>query len=219
MRRRHFSLTGRQVWRLLPGSGVSLSELAEQKSILRGHMAEIRSEAAARDPDAAQNLAARFPMKLFERYGPVVSAYVALEEELDPAPLLDRLRTAGASIALPRVEPDGTLTFRLADAGPLESGPFNLKQPSADAEIVRPSLVLAPMLAFDPRGNRLGYGKGHYDRAIAGLRETGRVFYLGLAYAQQQADVVPADKHDIPLDWVETPVHSVPLFLGRAMAR
>jgi 5-formyltetrahydrofolate cyclo-ligase len=40
-----------------------------------------------------------------------------------------------------------------------------------------------------------------------------------LAYAQQQADVVPADRSDIPLDWVETPLNSVPLFLGRAMAR
>lgn len=182
-------------------------------------MIEIRAEAAARDPDAAEHLAARFPIKLFERYGPVVSAYVALEDELDPAPLLERLRDAGASIALPRIEPDGSMSFRLADSGELEAGPFNLRQPSADAEIVRPSLVLAPMLAFDPRGNRLGYGKGNYDRAIAALRETGRVFYLGLGYAQQQADVVPADKHDIPLDWVETPVHSVPLFLGRAMAR
>ncbi len=196
-----------------------MSELAEQKSILRGHMSEIRAESAARDPDAAEHLAARFPMKLFERYGPVVSAYVARGDELDPAPLLERLRGAGATIALPRVEDDGSMTFRVAGDAPLEPGAFDVQQPGGDAEVVRPSLVLAPLLAFDPRGNRLGYGKGHFDRAIAALRESGRVFYLGLGYAQQQADVVPADKHDIPLDWVETPVHSVPLFLGRAMAR
>lgn len=182
-------------------------------------MAEIRAEAAARDPDAAERLAARFPIKLFERYGPVVSAYVAKGDELDPAPLLDRLRGAGASIAMPRVEVDGRLTFRLVGEAALEAGPFGIRQPAPDTEIVRPSLVLAPLLAFDPRGNRLGYGKGHFDRAIASLRESGRVFYLGLSYAQQQADVVPSEKHDIPLDWVETPVHSVPLFLGRAMAR
>lgn len=182
-------------------------------------MAEIRAEAAARDPDAAERLAARFPIKLFERYGPVVSAYVAKGEELNPAPLLDRLREAGATIAMPRVEDDGDLSFRLVAETALEAGPFGLQQPSADSEIVRPSLVLAPLLAFDPRGNRLGYGKGYFDRAIARLRESGRVFYLGLSYAQQQADVVPSERHDIPLDWVETPVHSVPLFLGRAMAR
>ena len=181
-----------------------MNELAEQKAILRGHMREIRAEAAARDPDASLRLAERFPIKLFQRYGPVVSGYVAFNDELDPAPLL---------------EDNGAMSFRDAGSGGLESGPFGLRQPSSRAEELRPSLVLAPLLAFDARGARLGYGKGYYDRAIAQLRLTGRVFYLGLAYAQQQADVVPADRSDIPLDWVETPLNSVPLFLGRAMAR
>lgn len=201
-----------------------MTQLSEQKAILRGHMSEIRTEAAARDPDAAERLAARFPIKLFQRYGPVVSGYIAIGDELDPAPLLARLEAEGATIALPRVGPmidgkHGPLTFHEAHPRHHEKGPFGLTQPRADAPVLRPGLVLTPLLAFDLRGNRLGYGKGHYDRTIASLRATGRVFYLGLAYAQQQADVVPADKHDIPLDWVETPLNSVPLFLGRAMAR
>ncbi len=196
-----------------------MSDLADQKSILRGHMREIRAEAAARDPDAAGRLAGRFPMKLFDRYGPVVSGYVAIGEELDPAPLLERLAANGAKVALPRIESDGRMTFRDANEALREKGPFGLTQPSDKAVELTPSLILAPLLAFDARGARLGYGKGHYDRAIARLRAQGRVFYLGLAYAQQQADVVPAERHDIPLDWVETPLNSIPLFLGRAMAR
>jgi len=182
-------------------------------------MMEIRSEAAARDPDAAERLAARFPIKLYERYGPVVAGYIAIGDELDPAPLLARLARQGARIVLPRVESDGSMTFRDATNAQLENGPFGTMQPSAVSEIVRPNLVLTPLLAFDARGRRLGYGKGHYDRAIALLRSTGRVFYLGLAYAQQQADAIPIDKHDLLLDWVETPLNSVPLFLGRAVAR
>jgi 5-formyltetrahydrofolate cyclo-ligase len=204
---------------LTDNSNINADEIAEQKAILRGHMREIRSEAAARDPDAGENLAARFPLKLFERYGPVVSGYLAIGEELDPAPLLARLAGQGARIVLPRVESDGVMTFRDANHATLEKGPFGLTQPSSAAEIVRPNLVLTPLLAFDARGRRLGYGKGHYDRAIAALRSTGRVFYLGLAYAQQQVDVIPVDRHDLLLDWVETPLNSVPLFLGRAMAR
>ncbi|MDP3739688.1 MAG: 5-formyltetrahydrofolate cyclo-ligase [Hyphomonadaceae bacterium] len=197
----------------------SPEEIAERKAILRGHMKEIRTEAAARDPDAAERLAARFPMKLYDRYGPVVAGYLAIGEELDPAPLLARLARQGARIVLPRIESDGAMTFRDSNQATLEKGPFGLTQPSATAEIVRPNLVLTPLLAFDARGRRLGYGKGHYDRAIAALRSTGRVFYLGLAYAQQQVDVIPIDKHDLLLDWVETPLNSVPLFLGRAVAR
>jgi 5-formyltetrahydrofolate cyclo-ligase len=182
-------------------------------------MKEIRAEAAARDPNAAERLAARFPIKLFDRYGPVVAGYLAINDELDPAPLLSRLAAQGARIVLPRIESDGSMTFREAKGAVLEKGPFGLTQPSAAAEIVRPNLVLTPLLAFDARGRRLGYGKGHYDRAISLLRSTGRVFYLGLAYAQQQADVIPIDRHDLLLDWVETPLNSVPLFLGRAVAR
>jgi 5-formyltetrahydrofolate cyclo-ligase len=199
------------------------AEIIEQKAILRGHMNEIRSEAAARDPDAADKLAARFPVKLFERYGPVVAGTLAIRDEIDAAPLLSRLARLGARIVLPRIEADGGMTFR--DAAPrdgkatLEKGPFGLTQPSATAEIVRPNLVLAPLLAFDLRGRRLGYGKGHYDRAITLLRSTGRVFYLGLAYAQQQVDAVPVERHDVLLDWVETPLNSVPLFLGQAVGR
>jgi len=197
----------------------SSEEIAEQKAILRGHMKENRAEAAARDPDAADKLAARFPIKLFERYGPVVAGYLAIGNELDPAPLLARLATKGARLVLPRVESDGAMTFRDASYDALEKGPFGLTQPPASAEIVRPNLVLTPLLAFDARGRRLGYGKGHYDKAMSALRSTGRIFYLGLAYAQQQVDAVPVDRHDVLLDWVETPLNSVPLFLGRALAR
>ena len=195
------------------------AEIVEQKAILRGHMKEIRSEAAARDPDAADRLAGRFPAKLFDRYGPIVAGTLAIGDELDPAPLLSRLAGLGARIVLPRIEADGAMTFRDAAKATLEAGPFGLTQPSARAEIVRPNLVLTPLLAFDLRGRRLGYGKGHYDRAVTQLRATGRVFYLGLCYAQQQVDAVPVEKHDVLLDWVETPLNSVPLFLGQAVAR
>lgn len=195
------------------------AEIVEQKAILRGHMQEIRSEAAARDPDAADKLASRFPIKLFERYGPVVAGTLAIDDELDAAPLLARLAGKGARIVLPRVEADRTMTFRDASPDTLEKGPFGLIQPSVRADIVRPNLVLAPLLAFDARGRRLGYGKGYYDRAVTQLRATGRVFYLGLAYAQQQVDAVPVEQHDLLLDWVETPLNSIPLFLGRAVAR
>lgn len=195
------------------------AEITEQKAILRGHMREIRSESAARDPDAAERLAARFPVKLFERYGPVVAGTFAIRDEIDAAPLLSRLARLGARVVMPRVEADGAMTFRDGAKSTLEKGPFGLTQPSATAEIVRPNLVLAPLLAFDLRGRRLGYGKGHYDRAVTQLRATGRVFYLGLAYAQQQVDAVPVETHDVLLDWVETPLNSVPLFLGQAVAR
>lgn len=191
---------------------------APDKTQLRHRMRTLRAEAAARDPDAAVKLAELFPMKLLERYGPVVAGYVPINEEIDPTPLMQRLSRAGAELCLPRVEDDGRMTWRMWSLGePLERRPFGLSEPGLDAPETSPTLILTPLLAFDAMGNRLGYGKGHYDRAIASLRDAGRTFACALAYAAQQIDSVPALDHDQPLDWAVTPVGSVPLFMMRNM--
>ena len=188
------------------------------KTDLRHRMRTLRAEAAARDPDAAETLAEQFPMKLLERYGPVVAGYVAINEEIDPAPLMKRLAKAGAELCLPRIEDSGELTWRLWSVGePLERRPFGLLEPAKDAPMAKPTLILTPLLAFDGMGNRLGYGKGHYDRAFEALRANGRAFACALAYPAQQIDQVPTESHDQPLDWAVTPIGSIPLFMMRNM--
>ena len=189
------------------------------KDILRKEMLDIRAEAAARDPDAAEKLADVFPMKLFERYGPVVAHYLPMRDELSPAPLMQRLSKAGARTALPRLEDDGTMSFRFWETGDtLIEGKFGLLEPAESAPFAKPSLVLVPLLAFDAMGNRLGYGKGHYDRALARLREAGRAFACAVAYKAQMLDLIPSEPHDEPLDWAATEQGSVPLFMMRASA-
>lgn len=191
-------------------------DVASDKTSLRHRMRTLRAEAAARDPDAADSLARIFPMKLLERFGPVVAGYVAINEEMDPLPLMQRLLKAGAETCLPRLESDGRMTWRQwAPGEPLERRPFGLSEPPAEAPELVPTLVLTPLLAFDALGNRLGYGKGHYDAALARLRTRGRAFACALAYPAQQIDRVPADAHDQPLDWAVTPTGSVPLFMMR----
>ncbi len=189
------------------------------KTDLRHRMRTIRAEAAARDPDGAERLAAQFPMKLLDRYGPVVAGYVAINEEINPAILLDQLARSGAELCLPCTDKEGHLRWRSWSPGePLERRPFGLSEPSADAPEMVPTLILTPLLAFDARGNRLGYGKGHYDRALAQLRAKGRAFACALAYPAQQIDAVPTEPHDQPLDWAVTPEGSIPLFLLRNAA-
>lgn len=194
--------------------------MSTDKAQLRGQLKELRAELAARDPDAGETLADKFPMKLLERYGPMVSAYWPIGSEVDPFPLIRRLKNEGhADICLPRVEDDGSMTFRAwAPGNALEDRPFGLSEPPASAEIVTPTLVLTPLLGFDRSGNRLGYGKGHYDRALQKLRAEGRVFVCGLAFFGQEVDEVPAEPHDIPLDWVMTERGSIPIFMMRAMS-
>ena len=68
-----------------------------------------------------------------------------------------------------------------------------------------PSLVLVPMLAFTPYGERLGYGGGFYDRSLEALRARGQVFACGVAYAAQEAASLPTESFDQKLDGVLTP--------------
>ena len=190
------------------------------KDELRSALKEVRAEAAARDPDAAETLATVFPMKLFERYGPVVAGYIAIGDELSPDILLEKLKLAGAAIALPRINDDNKIDFHLWEPGePLVKGKFGLMEPAASAPLATPTLVLVPLLGFDAHGNRLGYGQGHYDRALAALRETGRAFACAVAYKAQMLDDLPSEEHDQELDWAVTEKGSVPLFMMRAMAK
>jgi len=188
------------------------------KAALRAELKVLREELNARDPDAGETLAAKFPMKLLERYGPEVAGYVAIGAEIDALPVMRRLERAGAELSLPRLEGEGVITYRRWSPGePLEAGPFGLQEPCASAPSVAPTLILTPLLAFDGLGNRLGYGKGHYDRSLQQLRANGRAFACALAFHGQMLEAVPSEAHDQPLDWAVTEAGSVPLFMMRNM--
>ncbi|MEL6413529.1 MAG: 5-formyltetrahydrofolate cyclo-ligase [Pseudomonadota bacterium] len=193
--------------------------MSEEKDLLRAALKERREELTARDPDAGETLADKFPMKLFERYGPTVALYLPIGSEIDPKPLMGKLVAAGAKLALPCVQDDGSMVYRAYTRGDmLEQRPFGLLEPNPEVPEVNPTLVITPLLGFDRNGNRLGYGKGHYDRALTRLREQGRVFVCGLAYFGQEVEELPAEPHDVPLDWVMTERGSIPLFMMRAMS-
>ena len=178
---------------------------ASAKTLMRAVLRENRAALAAKAPDAAEQAAALFPT---ERYANarIVSGFRAFPDELDPWPLMKRLADAGARLALPVVLGRGQpLEFRLYALGdPLVPDAAGIPAPAAEAETVRPDLVIAPLLAFDRFGGRLGLGAGYYDRTLAGLRAQGPVFALGLAFAGQEVARVPRDAHDQRLDAILT---------------
>jgi 5-formyltetrahydrofolate cyclo-ligase len=99
-----------------------------------------------------------------------------------------------------------TIVFRaLVPGATLVPTGFGTFGPGQDAETLEPQIMLMPLAAFDAAGNRIGYGAGHYDRAIARLRENGRNPRLvGCAFSVQEVDLVPADPHDIRMHAVLT---------------
>jgi len=133
--------------------------------------------------------------------GAVVSGFWPLAGEIDIRPLLEALHAGGHRVVLPATPPRGNpLIFRLWRPGiPMIRERFGTLRP--DGPELAPDVLFVPLLAFDRRGHRLGYGGGYYDRTLAGL--PGRAA-IGCAFAAQEVDEVPVGPYDAPLSAVAT---------------
>ena len=181
--------------------------LAPTKKRLRAEMNEARRRAAVAPGPAATAVRDRFVGQFGDRLaGAAVSAYWPIRDELDARPLLHALAERGAVCALPAVVGRGRpLVFRRWRPGDaLVQGGFGLSEPPETAPPVRPDIVVAPLLAVDPAGRRLGYGGGFYDRTIAALGHRGEVLVIGIGYDVQIRTSVPAGAGDRRVDWVVT---------------
>jgi 5-formyltetrahydrofolate cyclo-ligase len=154
---------------------------------------------------AAQAIASRgLPVEI--THGTIVAGYSPIRSEIDPAPLMRKLAGQGALLALPAIAARGqSLRFRSwFPEDKLLRGPLGILEPSPAATEVIPDIVLVPLAAFDRSGHRIGYGAGHYDRTLAQLRKSRAVIAIGLAFAAQEVEAVPALQHDVALDYVLT---------------
>ncbi|MBX9772787.1 MAG: 5-formyltetrahydrofolate cyclo-ligase [Xanthobacteraceae bacterium] len=179
---------------------------AALKAILRRELAARRDALpAAERQRAAQAIAGR-PFPVAVAPGAVVSGFMPLKSEINPLPLMRRLAEAGAKLALPVVAGKGKpLIMRgWAFGTPLASGVWGIKEPTADAPALDPDILIVPLLAFDRRGHRLGYGAGYYDMTVTGLRERKPIVAVGIAYAAQEVETVPITPRDARLDLVLT---------------
>lgn len=136
-----------------------------------------------------------------------ISGYWPIRSEPDLRPLLAALSAGGREIALPVVPaPDQPLRFHAWQPGDaLVAGPLGTVTPHPDRPERPPAIMLVPLLAFDRKHRRLGYGGGFYDRTISGLRATGRpLFTIGIGYAGLEIAEVPTDPWDQTLDAILT---------------
>jgi len=138
--------------------------------------------------------------------GSIVSGFFPIRSEIDPRPLMDILRRQGAILCLPVVVEKTRIIFReLVRGTQLVDTGFGTRGPNEDAREIDPQIMLMPLAAFDNNGGRIGYGAGHYDRAISRLIEAGRKPQLtGVAFDCQQCELVPQEPHDIAMDAIVT---------------
>ena len=154
---------------------------------------------------AAEAIAARgLPIEMMP--GAVVAGYSPIRSEIDPTPLLRKLAAPGVQLALPAIMAGNQpLKFRSwAFSDRLRRGRLGILEPPPDAAELVPDVLLVPLAAFDRLGHRIGYGAGHYDRTLQQLRELKAITAIGLGFAAQEVEAVPALLHDVALDYVLT---------------
>jgi 5-formyltetrahydrofolate cyclo-ligase len=178
-----------------------------QSPFLDQTKASVRAQALARRDALPPDARAQCALAIADRIarlslppGPV-AAYWPIRSEADPRPAARLLREKGREIALPCVTGDHLVFRRWSEGDPLVSASLGLMEPPPDAAVLKPTVLLVPLAAFDRRGHRIGYGRGFYDRALAAL---GPVTTIGVGFATQEIPLIPDEPHDHPLDFVVT---------------
>ena len=126
----------------------------------------------------------------------VVGTYFAFGSEVTTELIIERAKILGKKIALPRVEEDRITFYELSSTKSLIRGRFGIMEPLPYGKMSEIDILVVPGIAFDKKGNRLGYGKGFYDRLLL----TKRTFSIGLAYSFQLLENLPHDLYDKRLD-------------------
>jgi len=182
--------------------------VAEQKAVLRRKLREeaqrhSAAERAAASHDLCELVHAQAPW----RTAKAVLFYMPLPGEVDIRELMNLAFLEGKSVALPRysVEQGRYLPCQVGDVSTsLCAGAYGIAEPSVECPIADPNrldLLLIPGVGFSFNGRRLGRGKGHYDRLLAEVQGQ----KCGVAFDWQVTVEVPAERHDILLNYIVTP--------------
>jgi len=175
------------------------------KAALRQEMMARRDQLTDRERRSAAIRAQIIAMPAYAA-AQAIHCYLAMRSEVDTRPLIDDALARGKRVVVPVVVPKAAdlshAWLASLDTGDLVAGHFGTFNPRE----MRPALpgdwdlTIVPMLAFDRRGYRLGYGKGYYDRLLGATPMP----TIGVAFAAQEVDALPVEPYDAPLDCIVT---------------
>ena len=178
-----------------------MSDLAEIKQAARKAAFARRAVAHRADSGAGAGLLSGV---LAGYRGVPLAGYMPIRSEIDPLPAMAEAAAHGP-VAVPVIAGAGLpLDFSLWEPGcALREGPFGAMVPEVD-RFIEPQILIVPLVAFDRAGGRLGYGGGFYDRTLERLRHRRPTLAIGFAYAAQEAEGLPLEPTDQPLNMVVT---------------
>lgn len=170
---------------------------------LRRRMRAVRSALPRESREARSASIAERVLALESMRAPrQVAAYAAIRREADPSAIVAKLRARGVETAFPRIDESGDLQLHVCGPESLTPGTWDIPEPPREAPLAKEvDAILVPGLAFDPRGYRVGYGKGYYDRLLARWPDA---FCIGIGFDFQLVSEAPNLPHDVPVQCVVT---------------
>ena len=134
-----------------------------------------------------------------------IGIYYPIKSEISPLKLIDISKKLSIKICLPIINENANdLTFsKFDEEQSLKKNKFGIIEPFKLDKMV-PDIIFVPMVGFDKKLNRIGYGKGYYDRTISKLRKLKKLFVIGLAYDNQKVQNIPIENHDEKMDVILT---------------
>ena len=136
----------------------------------------------------------------------IIAGYYPSDYEVDILNFLESASKKNFKIVLPVIKSSNLMTYRSwLFKEPLYINGYGIPEPEKSKQEFIPDLVMVPLVAYDSKLNRIGYGKGYYDRSLKKIRKVKKkAITLGIAYSFQKCKDIPVNKHDFKLDYIFT---------------
>ena len=144
--------------------------------------------------------------KHFHKKKVIIAGYYPSNYEVNILQFLEKASRKKFKITLPVIKSSNKMSFHSwIFKEPLHVNRFGIPEPKNSKNKIIPDLIMVPLVAFDKHLNRIGYGKGYYDRSLKKIRKIKKnAIFLGIAYSFQKCTQIPINNNDFKLDYIFT---------------
>ncbi len=180
--------------------------MKNDKSYLRTKALLVRKKKYLNSKKFNFNLIFNLIKKNFKRKKIIIAGYYPSNHEVNLLSFLEKASKKKFKLVLPVIKSFNSMSFKPWIFGkPLYVNKFGMLEPKNINKEIFPDLVLVPLVAFDNNLNRIGYGKGYYDKILKKISKIGKkTIFLGIAYSFQKCRSIPVHKNDFKLDYIFT---------------
>ena len=176
------------------------------KSVLRNRFLLQRKKKYLTARKFNYNLIFALIRKHFHKKKITIAGYYPSNYEVNILKFLEEASRKKFNITLPVIKSSSNMCFKSwVFKEPLYVNKFGILEPKNSKKEIIPDLIMVPLVAYDNRLNRIGYGKGYYDRILEKINKINKnIIFLGIAYSFQKCSSIPVNKRDFKLDYIFT---------------